>query len=126
MTDLATPEDVAAFRAPFTEAELPQVASYLMLAQGMLRRRRPKIDDWIATGAVDAQLVRSVLGNVVRRALANPDGVQQQTAGSFSMSFDRQVAAGFVFISDAELDLLSPPRTTPRIGTINVAPVIWQ
>lgn len=63
------------------------------------RPMRGDIAAWIATGKTSADEVRMVLCNMVLRVLRNPTGTTTQSAGPFSATLDKAVAAGKLFLT---------------------------
>lgn len=109
MATYATPDDL---RARF-EGDLPESADERLVvklddAERLLSRYVPSRDiaAHILAGRATAEDVRQVLCNMVLRVLRNPTGANSQTAGPFSMSLDRQVAAGRLWLTRDDRRLL--------------------
>lgn len=122
MDPFADPSDVEAIWRPLTDAESIVVASRIMQASRLLRRKvlqlvGVSLDDLIVSGPITAADVTDVVADVVHRALTMKPFVKQQSTtvddATISMTFDSSVSdQGGVFITEAEVfDLLGPVRS---------------
>lgn len=116
----ATPTDVVTLWRPsnpvLSDPETTYVTVLLTQASALIRRGVSGIDDAIASGDVDADLVSMVAANAVLRVLRNPSGASQQSIGPESASFAGVKAAGQVVITAEELALLSPLSDGTTVG----------
>jgi hypothetical protein len=111
---LAGTADIEGLWRPLNQAERDRSWNLLRLASSIVRSRVPTIDDRIAAGTLDVELVRGVVVQMVVRALQNPGGARSKSVGAVSVTFD-QPTSGLVLTED-EQAMLSPNRK-PRIGT---------
>jgi len=103
----ATPEDVEVrFMRPLDEDEKRVVAARLEDAELLLRSRIPDLDEKVATGVLDQALVVMVEAEMVLRLIRNPDGLVQETDGSYSYSTSQKVASGLLEVLPREWTLL--------------------
>lgn len=75
----------------------------------------------IASGRTNANRVRIVLCNMVLRWLRNPSGSQTQTAGPFSQTLDKTVAAGKLFLTRDDRRLLGLRRGPVSVELVDDA-----
>lgn len=111
---LCTPDDVGAWLGTsYTEdmAEYVQVSKLCAAVSALIRARRPRIDDWLADGLLDDDLVRSIAVQVVARQLTTIStggvGVRSETHPEYSYELTASAAAG-LNLSKAELTALTP------------------
>jgi len=103
----ATPEDVEVrFMRPLDEDEKRVVAARLEDAELLLRSRIPDLDEKVAAGVLDRALVVMVEAEMVLRLIRNPDGLVQETDGSYSYSTSQKVASGLLEVLPREWTLL--------------------
>lgn len=103
----ATPEDVEVrFMRPLDEDEKRVVAARLEDAELLLRSRIPDLDEKVTTGVLDQALVVMVEAEMVLRLIRNPDGLVQETDGSYSYSTSQKVASGLLEVLPREWVLL--------------------
>ena len=103
----ATPEDVEVrFMRPLDEDEKRVVAARLEDAELLLRSRIPDLDEKVAAGVLDQALVVMVEAEMVLRLIRNPDGLVQETDGSYSYSTSQKVASGLLEVLPREWTLL--------------------
>lgn len=122
MESLASPADVAAVWRPLSDAETSRVETLIGFASAALRLKLPGVDNYIARGAIDPQLVAVAVAAKVRDVLANPEGASQwsQSIGPASVSRsyggdNRRRVGLFVFTDDDISALLpQPSRDIPR------------
>lgn len=84
MTALATVDDLAARWRPLDAATTTVAQALLGDASALLRARVPGLDARLADATLDRALVVPVVCAMVRRVLANPDGVVAETVGGYS------------------------------------------
>lgn len=123
MAALATLEDVEAVWRPLADDEWIQVDRLLTIASAVARSRVALIDERIAAGTLDADLVANVVASMAVRATKNPDGVRSTTVDDVAITFDTARTGGGVSITPEEIALLSP-RSAPRVGTIRLG--VWN
>lgn len=100
-------------RASYFEGEIPEsldpkLEVKLDEAERMVARYVPGKDiaAHIAAGRATAGDIKQVLCNMVLRIVRNPAGASTQSAGPFSMTLDRQVAAGRLLLTRDDRRLL--------------------
>lgn len=110
MATYATVDDL---RASYFEGDIPdsldaKLTVKLDEAEEIVRSLVPGGDlaAWITAGRTNAARVRMVLCNMVLRVLRNPTGVSTQSAGPFSMTLDRTVASGSLWLTREDRRLL--------------------
>lgn len=112
MAAFATIEDVEKrLNETFTEqGDIDQMNAFLDDVSALIRKRRPKIDEWIADGSLDAEWVRAVTCQVVARLLSSYEhgaGVESETYPEWSYRLSKAAAAGLT-LTDAEKCDLTP------------------
>lgn len=78
-------------------------------AEAVLLALVPGIADRVASGDLNAVLVRKVLTDAVKRSMETPSGVQSQTVGPESVTYFRSGSAGGGWFTADELSLLGAP-----------------
>lgn len=110
MATFATVDDLrdSYFEGDIPEALNPKLEVKLDEAERMVARWVPGRDiaAFIAAGHATANDVKQVLCNMVLRIVRNPGGASSQSAGPFSMTLDRQVAAGRLLLTRDDRRLL--------------------
>lgn len=119
--DLVTPDDVASFWRPLTDAEQTVAASLIGVASRMIRRRIPDIDAQITAGTVDLQDVAYVISEMIRSAIeagTRPVDAKtvSDTVGPYAHSVTYADAASNLTFTDAWAALLGTP-TAVQIGS---------
>jgi hypothetical protein len=71
-------------------------------------------------------LVVQVQVAAVLRWIKNPDGKYQEAGDDYSFSRDKSLAAGEVYITDAEVALLSPISAASAQGAFTIRPSGWR
>lgn len=118
--DLTTLQAVEDRWRPTTGQESTNARSFISAASRLLRRKFPDIDERIAAGELDADLVGDVVINAVLRALKNPDGIRRVSVDDYTEERDSAAASGVLGFTDEELDLLAPPDAPS--GAFSIAP----
>lgn len=125
-TPFATPEDVAELWRPLSTQEQAVATARLLLVSALIRARVRTVDERIASGALDPEVVRIIAVDAVRRAMENPtEGVRSrtQTVGPFSESVTYTDAgqAG-VWLPEADWALLlgGAGNTAARAGVRSI------
>lgn len=114
MAALATQLDIEARWRDLTPAESGTVNALLDDASALLRAEYPDIDDRIATGNLDADVVAGIVAGMVKRSLMSPEpGITQEseTAGPFSHSHQFANPYGDVFLTKADRTLIEGRRS---------------
>lgn len=107
---------------PLPDALQARVNEYLNQASVRLRALVPGLDNRLASGALEADLVKGVVIDAVLRLVYNPVGSQSQTAGPFNMSQAGGVAKDHIaFDPEVLADLLGPGETIPGTFGVSVA-----
>lgn len=119
MDPLVTPEDVGErLGVTYEGAELIQVERLCGDVSALIRARRPRIDEWIASGELDPDAVVAVAVQIVARALTSIQtggvGLRSEEHPEYSYELTSSTAAG-LNISNRELQTLTPYgfRTRP-------------
>lgn len=115
---LAVVGDVAAQLPGMTPAQEALTGALLRAASKMIRARVPAVDDLIAAGRLDPDLVALAAANMVLRVLRNPGGLRSETVGPFSRTYDTSSAAGLLALTDEDLLLLTPPPETTSAAVV--------
>jgi Phage protein Gp19/Gp15/Gp42 len=79
------------------------------------------IPAWIAAGNTNAKRVRMVLCSMVLRVLRNPTGANTQSAGPFSMTLDKAVASGKLWLTRDDRRLLGLRRGAQSVEIVDDA-----
>lgn len=72
----------------------------------MIRYRIPDLDNKVATGAIDPQIIVMVECDAILRLIRNPDGYTAETDGNYSYQISSQVASGKLDIFPNEWAML--------------------
>ncbi|NEW40784.1 hypothetical protein GV794_01940 [Nocardia cyriacigeorgica] len=125
---LFTVTDVQAISGEvYEEPELTQVNQFIAIASAKLRSRVSKLDERIATGALDPVLVKGVGAEIVLRALAALErgvGVRRVEYPEWSTEYESGGSSGrLVYVTDDDVaDLIDTESTgdafTIRTGLI--------
>lgn len=118
-----TPVEVAArIGQEWDDAEYTQVAMLCDDVSAMIRARRPRIDTWLATGAIPEGIVTAVACQVVARVLTTAAtggvGLRSETHPEYSYELTASAAAG-LNLTKAELALLTPSAGRERPFSIH-------
>lgn len=129
MADLATTGDIAAqWRALSTEEET-RATALLPRASAIIRARFPTIDDRIANGVIDEEIVKGVAVDMVVRVLDRPtDDVSSVTTDDTTFRFETgrggQTPKARIYLADDEEELLAGSAKRRRVGTIHTYPTL--
>lgn len=112
MDPLVTPTDVGErLGVVYAGTELTQVLGLCRDVSALIRSRRPQIDEWIASGKLDADAVVAVAVQVVARALTSVTtggvGIRSEQHPEYSYELTSSTAAG-LNLSNRELVMLTP------------------
>lgn len=122
MANPATPADVVKRWRSLSDQETINAQTFLDDAWRAVRRAVPDIETRLAAaGSEDltADTVK-VLADAALRVLKNPDGNRRESVDDFTWERDAAVAAGLLYVTTDELDLLRPAP----VGYIGPAYVI--
>lgn len=130
-TPLAIPDDLADMWRPLLDAEIPRAVSLINKASALLRQAQPHIDARIAlytsdpgnVAALDPTLAATVVATIVKRFIANVEGVASQTVGPYSVAYALRAekdVRGELQVTDNDLMALRPYQPKARIGSIKV------
>lgn len=122
---LAVVADVANAWRDLSNEEEAQARHLLVLASQLLRSEVSGLDDRLAAGTLDADLVRHVVASMVIRGLRNPDGARQrsETVGPFTQSASYTDMVSQLSVLPYERRLLTPATgRVSGLGTIRVTP----
>ncbi len=108
-----------------TAAQEGLTKALLRAASALVRSQFPDVDQQIADGLLDAEVVALAVTNMVLRVLRNPSGLRSQTIGPFSFTYDTTLAAGALVIGPSEAGMLTPPAVAAAsaayaIGTARI------
>lgn len=121
---LATVQDLVGVWRPLTADEQTRAGGLLGAASAMLRAEIPGVDDAITAGTVDAELVRWVVCQMVRRVMLTPDSPpvtqQAQSLGQASISWSMANPGGDMYLTRSERRMLGGGRQ--RAATISMIP----
>lgn len=111
----ATIETVWRDLVPDEEARADTLCWY---ASEIIRQAVPGIDDRITSGALNGDVAAFVTTQMVLRVMRNPSGVAAETVGPWSVTYGSTgtQATGVLYLSDAELALLTGTPTGARRG----------
>jgi hypothetical protein len=107
---------------PWPSSVQPRVEEYITQASARLRALVLGLDNRLADGSLEAELVKGVVVDSVLRLTYNPTGAQSQTAGPFNVSKSGGIAADNLMFDPAQLAaLLAPGETVPSTFGVSVA-----
>lgn len=120
----ATKELVEKLWRPFANAgEETRAIALLATATRIMRAAAPTVDDRIASGQLDAELVADIAAQMVIRVLQNPDGYRSTTRAIDDYSEtnvrDQALSDGALRLLDSELAVL---RGTASAKAFSIAP----
>lgn len=133
---LVAQDDVeAVLLRPLTAEEQPYVTQLCTSASALLRNQAPSVDNRIARfesdstdpGGLDPATVALVLAGVIKRYIANPNGVVSESVGPFSVSYalrGDKAPRGVIDIADEDMRILFPNRKRLRAGMIRTRPAL--
>jgi hypothetical protein len=104
---LATPADLAdRLGRDLTVAEERQAPVLLNDATAVIVDRFPRY------AVTPTPVSTKVCCAMVLRVLRNPNGLRQESIDDYSYTVDSSRSAGEIYLTEAEVDELRPPRTT--------------
>ena len=119
LSPLCEPDDIAVMLgdSPYEDPELAQIEWLCRRVSGMIRSRRPMVDQWIARGLLDADMVNAVACQVVARVRTTLNtggvGLRAEQHPEYSYELTASAAAG-LNLTKAELALLTPEAGRQR------------
>lgn len=108
------------------ELEVKQVEAWIQIAEAVIRKRYPTLDQLIADGRIDRKTVDYVEALAVARYARNPEG----TTSSSTMIDDYQTTVGTknavatISLLDDEWSLIAPTDSGPT-GAFTITPSGW-
>ena len=121
------PEDIrgVAFGLYLSDDDDEALAKLVKFAEDkILSRRGLRVAERLASGALDPDMVRGVVTDMVLRVIKNPGGVQSDSLGSSSTAYFRNAASGAVELLEEDIEILKP--TPRRFGTMRVGVPGWR
>ena len=121
------PEDIrgVAFGLYLSDDDDDALAKLVKFAEDkILSRRGLRVAERLASGALDPDMVRGVVTDMVLRVIKNPGGVQSDSLGSSSTAYFRNAASGAVELLEEDIEILKP--TPRRFGTMRVGVPGWR
>lgn len=103
--------DVEARWRPLTAQETINTQAYLDDAWVILRRRIYTLEAAVLTDRDLADDVVRIETQMVLRVLRNPDGKSEEAIDDYRYKRDNSIAAGALYVSDAELEELAPIKS---------------
>lgn len=87
----------------------------------------PSIASRLAAGTLDVDLVKGVVEDMVLRIVRNPRGLRSVSIDDFQATIDRALSSGELYVSDAEVALLSPAaRASRNFGSVRIGLPEWR
>lgn len=114
--------DLEARFRPLLESERTVAQALLDDAWAVVLTRRPMLQQHLVDGNVSDGLARAVVSAMVLRVLRNPEGIRQWSIDDASFTRDNALSAGWLFVSDDELALLTPGGTGD--GAFTIRPIV--
>jgi hypothetical protein len=111
MANPVTTLDIANRWRPLSTDETITAQAHLDDVWALANLKIPGLSTRVDAAEIDLGLVRMVLCNAVLRVLKNPDGKSQEALEDYSYTMSDAAAAGALYLSDTELDLLRPTPT---------------
>jgi hypothetical protein len=116
----ATVEDVEArLGRSLDESETQIVQTRLNDVELLIRNRIPDLDEKIATGCIDVEVVIMIESDAILRLIRNQEGYTAETDGNYSYQISVLVASGRLDILSTEWALLGV-----RAGAFVIRPYI--
>lgn len=122
-SEYADAASVAIVYPSASAVDLERVDAMLEIAEALLLRRVPSIPRRIASGELDATLVKAALVDMVGRVISNPSPGQesyQMGAGPFSTSAKFTAGANRIMVLDSDLAAILGSRSGKGFGTIRL------
>lgn len=136
---LADASDLAGFWRELTSTEVEVAGNLLVVASAIVRRRFPDIDARILAGSLDLVIVRYVLSEMIKSAVAGVSRPvdaksESESVGPFahSVTYDTAVALGRLGLAEDLAALLAADGVgltagigAIRLGRANVPSGVW-
>lgn len=109
MANVTTFEDVdKSQKRSLPTEDKPWIEDLIRKSEAILSIRRGDVEDWVAEQNSDKrrQAVKDAVTNMVGRVLKNPDGFATEADGDYSYGRPRELAAGELYASITDLQLL--------------------
>jgi hypothetical protein len=119
-TPFAIASDLEEMWRALTPEEAGVATARLAQASRIIRAQFPTIDDRIAAGTLEVELVRDVAVDMVLRYMRNPDGKSMEMVEDYSYQRTAADTGGSVYMTPAEIDILTP--STSRSGAFSITP----
>lgn len=87
---------------------------------------QPCVANRIASGALAAETVKSVIEDMVVRVTKNPKGYRQRSIDDFQVTIDTALSSGALYLDDSERLRLCPPSRAGRVGSIRLSLPSWR
>lgn len=84
------------------------------------------VDRRLASGALDADEVRSVIEDMVIRVTKNAGGFRQRSIDDYSVTLDTAISSGALYLSPSEREQLCPPTRQGRVGSVRIGIPAWR
>lgn len=107
MTNPTVVDDLESRWRPLSPSETIAATALLSDAWATLIGRVPLLEQRLLTGLVSTDLAVAVVSAMVLRVLRNPEGKRQESLDDYSYTRDQALSAGVLYVTDAEVDLLS-------------------
>lgn len=122
MAPFATADDVAAIWRPLTDAEIDKTDVLLNVASVILRDRFVDIDDRVTLGTLNPALPGHVVAMMVKRYMQarGADDPTQERIGEAQRTWTPTVGEVELYLTDGDINLLTPVGTRPRVRTHNL------
>ena len=124
----ARSEDVAGGYRPLTDAEALIVPTLLNRAEAILLATVPSVPARVDSGSLSTAVIVAVEAAMVERVLRNPEGRRQESQSiddyTTSWTIDNAVSSGALYVSEAEVALLSPPAGRKLAGSVRLG--LWS
>src|SRR5690625_171667 len=109
---------------PITDAaEIKQVNAWISDVELIIKARIRDLDELVAGGEIDPDILTSVIAGVVVRKVLNPEGYRSTTRSldgwSETQTRDREISDGALRLTDDEWALLIPVNTS---GAFTISP----
>lgn len=102
-----------------------QIRALIDKASIRLASRLPSLQRRIAAGALDREVVRGVVEDMVLRVIRNPTARRSIGLDDFQETIDTSTSTGLLYVSEDELALLRPPSRR-RVGSIQLGVPAWR
>lgn len=112
--------DVESTWRPLSDRQTTTAMVLLDRISAVMRRDVPSLSERVASDPDTAIIARGVAVDAVLRVLRNPEGKVQESLDDYAYRRSDAVADGLLYLTDAELALLSPAGAAvslPKMGT---------